>query len=284
VNVAGRAQSVGEVVYLTAPMTGTWHSRLRARLAGSRSGTAAPSGRSPGPSFAVLQRFEQIEAARLRLVSRGLMAADAQPNPIQSPDPNLRPDPIKTWDVELALEAIEASVARDDAILDMGSIGCAVLPALSQLGYRRLYGVDLDPRVLQMPFHDVIDYSIQDMNATNFDDASFSAITSISALEHGLHADALWHEVARLLRPGGVFLFSTDYWPEKIDTSTTPLFDLPWTIFDADEIVALVHGAADHGLRPVGGLERTMLAAGEKPIHFLDRDYTFLFGALTRAA
>jgi SAM-dependent methyltransferase len=261
-------------------MTATWQRRLRARLAGSRSGSAARS----GPSIAVLQRFEQIEAARLRLVSRGLMAPDEQPNPLQSPDPQLRPDSIKSWDVELALETIEASVARDDSILDMGSIGCAVLPALSQLGYGRLHGVDLDPRVLQMPFHEVIDYSIQDMNATSFDDASFSAITSISALEHGLNADALWHEVARLLRPGGVFLFSTDYWPQKIDTSNTQLFGLPWTIFDADEIVDLVRRAADHGLRPVGGLERAMLAASAKPIHYLDREYTFLFGALTRAA
>lgn len=219
----------------------------------------------------------------MRLVSRGLMVADEQPGPIQSPDPYLRPDPIKTWDVELALEAIDASIGRDDAILDMGSISCAILPALSQLGYRRLYGVDLDPRVLQMPLRDVIDYSIQDMTATNFDDASFSAITSISVLEHGMHADALWTEVARLLRPGGLFLFSTDYWPEKIDTSTTTLFDLPWTIFDADEIIDLVGRAGDHGLRPVGSLERETLQGGEKPIHFADRDYTFLFGALTRA-
>ena len=204
------------------------------------------------------------------------MAADERPNPIQSPDPYLRPDPIKTWDVELAIGAIDASVGRDDAILDMGSIGCAMLPALSRLGYRRLYGVDLDPRVLQMPLRDVIDYSIQDMTATNFDDASFSAITSISVLEHGMRADALWTEVARLLRPGGLFLFSTD-------TSSTTLFDLPWTIFDADEIIDLVGRAGDHGLRPVGSLDRAMLQGGEKPVHFADRDYTFLFGALTRA-
>jgi len=270
------------VVYLGAPMPmlSTWRSRLLARFTGSRPGSADRDVQA----FEVLQRAEQIEAARRRLVSRGLIAADEQPNPIQSPDPALRPTPLKSWDVELAIEAIGSSLGHDDAILDMGSIACAMLPALSMLGYRRLHGVDLDPRIVQMPLHDVIDYSVQDMYATSFDDATFAAVTAISTLEHGIDVDRLWREVARLLRPGGLFLFSTDYWPQKIDTSATPLFDLPWTIFDTDEIIDLIDRAAGHGLHPVGGLERATLAAVEKPIHFADRDYTFLFGALARAA
>lgn len=230
----------------------------------------APTGDPRKPSFAVLRSHDEIDAARRLLVGRGLSGAESWG--------------LKTWDVELALDAIDATVDRGDAVLDMGSVGCAILPSLHQLGYQRLHGVDLNPQVLDMPFHDVIHYSTQDMNATTFDDHSFSAITSISVIEHGLHADVFWREVARLLRPGGVFLFSTDYWPDKIDTSGTALFDLPWTIFSAEEIGTLMGAAADHGLVPAGDLEPLLLQVDEPSVHYADRDYTFLFGALTRAA
>jgi SAM-dependent methyltransferase len=244
-------------------------------------------------SFAVLQRRAEISAARQRLVDRGL--SSPEPNALQrlvwrvrdvgrrlSGGLDPRTDPIKSWDVELALEAIEAAIDRDEAVLDMGTIGCAILPALNRLGYRNLHGVDLNPQVMQMPDHDAIDYSVQDMTATNFGDCAFSAITSISAIEHGLDADSLLREVARLLRPGGVFLFSTDYWPDKIDTSDAVQFHLSWTIFDAHEVTALVRIGENHGLTPAGDVERTLHAVDERPIHFTGRDYTFLFGALTR--
>jgi SAM-dependent methyltransferase len=246
-------------------------------------------------SFAVLRSRSEIGAAERRLVLRGLIAGEpaagqrivrriGELTRWPSAAPNLRPDAIKSWDVELALDAIEASVDRSEAVLDMGSVGCAILPALRKLGYQRLHGVDLNPQVRNMASRDAIDYSIQDMTATNFDNAAFGAITSVSVIEHGLNADALLREVARLLRPGGLFLFSTDYWPQKVDTSGVRLFDLPWTIFSEQEIGALVRSAAQYGLAPAGELEPVLGAVDEQPINFADRDYTFLFGTLIRTA
>ena len=239
----------------------------------------------------MLRRREQIDAAHRRLVDRGLMpraaggleriaqrAGDAARRVTGAP--HLRPDPIKAWDVELALAAIEARIGFDDPVLDMGSVGCPILPALHALGYRELHGVDLDPSVTRMPAGDAIDYSVQDMTKTRFGDASFAAITSMSVIEHGLDADALLTEVARLLRPGGVFLFSTDYWPEKIDTSGVRLFDMSWTIFSADEIGELLDDAQGHGLTAPVDLA-ALHDVDERPIDFADRQYTFLFGALT---
>ena len=248
-----------------------------------------------GASFAVLRSRDEIHAAERRLVDRHLISAEPKAGErlLQrvgelarwpSAAANLRPDPIKSWDVELALEAIGASVDRSESVLDMGTVGCAVLPALHELGYERLYGVDLNPQVLHIPSHHAIRYSALDMTATNFDDATFSAITSISVIEHGVHAETLFREVARLLRPGGVFLFSTDYWPEKIDTSDVTLFDLAWTIFSAEEIADLVHCAAGYGLAPAGEIAPTLLNVDARPVSFADRHYTFLFGALTRNA
>ena len=79
-----------------------------------------------------------------------------------------------------------------------------------------------------------------------------------------------------------MFLFSTDYWPEKIDTSGIRLFDLEWRIFSAEEIDALVETARTHGLAPAGDHREPIRSATERPIHFADRDYTFLHGALVR--
>ncbi len=249
----------------------------------------APAGSS---EFAVLHRRDEIDAAHRRLVDRGLLppvAAGAQRVAQRAGDavrrvtgtPHLRPDPIKSWDVELALGAIEAQVGHDDPVLDMGAIGCPILPVLRTLGYRDLHGVDLDPNVRRMPGAGAINYSVQDMTATGFDDASFAAITAMSVIEHGLDADALLTEVARLLRPGGVFLFSTDYWPDKIDTSGVRLFEMSWTIFSADEMDALVSDATTHGLTAPVDLATVLQDVDERPIDFADRRYTFLFGALT---
>jgi SAM-dependent methyltransferase len=196
--------------------------------------------------------------------------------------PRLRPDPIKAWDVKRALDLIEATVPRDRAVLDMGSVGCPILPALCARGYEQLFGIDLDPAVERMPRCGTIDYIVGDMTATPFPAAEFAAITSISVIEHGVPQDALFAEVSRLLTPGGRFVFSTDYWPEKIDTSGIEPFGRPWRIFSASDIVSLVECAAQHGLRPVHHLSDDALLSGETPIRFSDRSYTFLYGVLER--
>lgn len=243
--------------------------------------------------FAVLPSRAEASTAEAQLRSRGLMPAPSRARLASSrvraalrlPDPSaeLRPDPLKSWDVLRTIDAITTCVERDEAVLDIGSMACAILPALHRLGYRRLFGIDLDERVLTMPFADEVDYSVRDLTRTGFDSGSFSAITAISVIEHGVPEEEMLQEVARLLHPGGLFLFSTDYWPEKIDTSGIELFGLPWRIFSADEIEAFVTRAEAHELRPVAEPGSALRAVGERPVHFADRSYTFLHGALVRA-
>lgn len=248
---------------------------------------------NPHLAFSVLQGQEQIDTAERELLARGLVPPTPPPpgigrrvlrrlTPGSRDAPDRAPDPIKSWDVLRALEAIEATARPDEAVLDMGSVGCAILPALHRMGRHDLHGIDLDPQVVEMPYADAIEYVVGDMTRTPWPDGRFAAITSISVIEHGFAAEALLTEVARLLRPGGVFLFSTDYWPEKLDTSDIRLFDLSWRIFSADEIDAFVAAAAAHGLAPDGDHRAAIRAAGGKPIHFADREYTFLSGALVR--
>ena len=87
--------------------------------------------------------------------------------------------------------------------------------------------------------------------------------------------------MSRLLRRGGVFVFTTDYWPRKIVT-TERIFDLDWRIFDTAEIEALLEVAATHDLHPVGNPAEAIRAVSDPVIHFSGEHYTFLYGALVR--
>ncbi len=116
---------------------------------------------------------------------------------------------------------------------------------------------------------------------TPFADGSFRAITAISVIEHGFDGTALLSEVSRLLAPGGYFIASFDYWPEKIDTTGTTFFDMSWTIFSREEVDDFIALAARHGLEPVGEREYDAASA---PIRCGGKDYTFAWLVLGKPA
>ena len=181
-------------------------------------------------------------------------------------------DYVKSWDVLRTLDFVQAHVRIDEPVADIGCYASEVLVALHRLGYRKLTGFDLNPALAKMPHSDCINYVVSDFKKTPHPDGSFKAITSISVIEHGFDGDALLREMSRLLLPGGFFLASFDYWPEKIDTSSTKFFDMDWLIFSQEDVKRLLDVAASHGLRPVGSLD---FGAKDTPIHCAGKDYTF---------
>ncbi len=236
--------------------------------------------------FAALREQSQIAAADHELQERGLL--DPRPGVgaarrmvrrvLRRADPALV---LKTWDVQRSVDAFAARLESSDPILDVGCFACDMLPALKRLGYSNLFGIDLNPAVLQMPYAEVIDYTVGDLLSTPWPDGHFAGISAISVIEHGVPDEELCREVGRLLRPGGVFVFTTDYWPQKIVT-TERMFGLDWRIFDASEIETLVAVARSHNLHPVSDPGRAILDVGSPPIHFSGKEYTFLYGALVR--
>lgn len=190
-------------------------------------------------------------------------------------------DVVKSWDVLATIEFLEARLAHDRPILDIGAYASEVLLSLASAGFTNLTGADLNPDLPRMPKADTIRWTTTDFMSTPFPAESFSAITSISVIEHGFHADRLLAEVSRLLAPGGCFVASFDYWPEKIDTTGVRFFDMDWRIFSAGEVKELVDAAARFDLRPVGELS---MAARERPIRCARRDYTFAWLVLERVA
>ena len=189
-------------------------------------------------------------------------------------------DWLKSWDVELTLARIRSGIPTDAPIVDMGTYGCEVLPALAAAGYRDLLGIDLEPRLLRQPAPRPIRYRVADFLAAEGADRTAAAVTAISVIEHGFDAERLAAAVSRWLRPGGCFFASFDYWPDGIDTSGIRLFGLSWTIFSRRQIESFLDVAARHGLHPDGEVS---LEAAEPVIHWGGRDYTFGWMALRRS-
>lgn len=190
-------------------------------------------------------------------------------------------DRLKSWDVLKTAQFMEAHVARTAPVLDIGAYASEIPPLLHRMGYRRVCAIDLNPELARMPFPSAIDYRVADFLQAPYQDGSFAAITAISVIEHGFDREALVAEMSRLLAPGGYFIASFDYWPEKIATDGQDVFGMSWTIFSRVEVQELIATAAQAGLKPFGAMNFS--CSGEKPISCFSRDYTFAWMVLQRS-
>lgn len=224
----------------------------------------------------VLQNKAQIEAARQAMRSQGRSVLEGG---VAKTLRRLRlsrslpvGDMVKSWDVAQTLDFIETNLGKDAKILDLGAYCSEVPVALARMGFTNVHGADLNPDVARMPCADRVTYTVADFMKTPFEAASFDAVTATSVIEHGYDAERLFSELGRLLKPGGYFIASFDYWPEKIETRDTRFFDMTWLIFSRTDVDEMLQVARRHGLGPLGELHSQ---AGEAAIHCLGFDYTF---------
>ena len=188
-------------------------------------------------------------------------------------------DNVKSWDVLETLHFLDRQVGKAEPVLDIGCYSSEVLVALHRLGYSALAGIDLDPGIKQMPFQGAINYQIGNFLQTPFANGSFQAVTAVSVIEHGFQPTPLLKEISRLLQPGGFFVASFDYWPDKIDTTGVTFFDMEWKIFSRDEVKQFLVDATAFGLRPFGALTDE---AKERVIHCGGKQYTFAWLVLQK--
>ncbi len=188
-------------------------------------------------------------------------------------------DYVKSWDILSTAIFAKQHVARDGGVLDLGAYASEILSVLNKMSYRALAGVDLNPGLKQMPNSDQIRYEISDFMATPFSDHSFQMVTAISVIEHGFDSTRLLKELSRLLKPGGYFVASFDYWPEKVDTTGQFIFDMSWTIFSKADIQQFLHEAAGYGLYPCGDC---IFEADKPTMFFYGKSYTFGWMALQK--
>jgi SAM-dependent methyltransferase len=192
----------------------------------------------------------------------------------------LHHDRPKNWDALGAVATILDQVGESAAVLDAGSARySSVLPWLRLFGLTDLVGNNLefgdDVR------RDGVLFRYGDITGTDFPDGRFDAVTCMSVIEHGVPLEPFLAESARILRPGGLLVVSTDYDAEPPDTTGLTAYGTPVHIFSPVEIKELVGLAEKHGLRLLGDLA---LEHGERPVHWtrLGLDYTFIRLAFRR--
>ena len=234
-------------------------------------------------SMEILQHKSQISESRLELLRKGASIIDSPFQSLLRKIGLLRGvavgDLVKSWDVLSTVNFIEQYVKKDEPILDIGCYASEIIVALHKLGYSDLTGADLNANLNKMPYQKYIRYEISDFMRTNFTDASFQAITSISVIEHGFDGPSLLKEMSRLLKPGGYFIASFDYWPGKINTSGIKFFGMEWKIFSKDEIMDFINQSANYGLFPAG---RMAYDGKDRPIDWGGKQYTFAWLVLKK--
>lgn len=186
----------------------------------------------------------------------------------------LHRDRPKNWDALGAVSTVLAECGTSARVLDAGSARYSpVLPWLRLYGLDDLVGNNLefgaDVR------RDGVLFRYGDITATDFPDGRFDAVTCLSVIEHGVPVEAFLAESARILRPGGVLVLSTDYDADPPDTTGITMYGGPVHIFGPAQIRELVTAAATAGLELVGDLA---LEHAERPVHWrrTGLDYTFI--------
>lgn len=111
------------------------------------------------------------------------------------------------WDDRLLRTAVLDEIDATKDLLDLGA-GAGIVPEMAFKGLaRRVCGVDPDPRVVDNPH---LDEGREGVGETiPYEDESFDIVVSDNVLEHLDNPVAVFREVSRVLRPGGVFLAKT---------------------------------------------------------------------------
>jgi hypothetical protein len=189
-------------------------------------------------------------------------------------------DRPKNWDALGAVATVLAECGPRAGVLDAGSARySSVLPWLRLYGLSDLVGNNLE---FGADTHrDGVLFRYGDVTATDFPAGRFDAITCMSVIEHGVPVEAFLAESARLLRPGGVLVLSTDFDADPPDTTGMVMYGQPVHIFSPEQIRDLVGKAAGHGLDLLGELA---LEHAERPVRWkrTGLDYTFIRLAFRR--
>lgn len=122
-------------------------------------------------------------------------------------DRQFYPEYQKNWDDLIFRERILAHLTPDAMVLDLGA-GAGIVEQMNFRGRaRRVCGVDLDPRVVDNPMLD--EGRVADAGGIPYEDSLYDVVFSDNVLEHLDTPLDVFREVARVLKPGGVFLFKT---------------------------------------------------------------------------
>jgi SAM-dependent methyltransferase len=104
-------------------------------------------------------------------------------------------------------DAMTSYLRPDSVVLDLGCGGGKLFPRDYRAPGRRVVGVDLDPAIRENPLLD--ERHLASIDDLPLPDASVDLVYSRYVMEHVERPEAVFAEVARVLRPGGVFIVLT---------------------------------------------------------------------------
>ena len=197
----------------------------------------------------------------------------------------LHRDLPKNWDTVGAASTVLARVGRKGRVLDAGAARYSTLLVWLYLyGLRDLVGINLEFR---RPVHHghggCVAFEPGDATATRFEAGSFDAVTCLSVIEHGVPIPEFLAEAARLLRPGGVLVISTDYDADPPDTTGHTAYGAPVHVFSPAEIEELIKHADEAGFDLDGSFSANH---PERPVYWkrVGLHFTFVRITFTRRA
>jgi SAM-dependent methyltransferase len=194
----------------------------------------------------------------------------------------LHRDHPKNWDALGAVTTVVNELGTDIRVLDAGAARySSVLPWLRLLGVRELIGNNLE--FTRTIHHGPVRFDFGDITAMPYSPSSLDAITCMSVVEHGVPLEGFAADAARVLRPGGLLIVSTDYDQSPPNTEGKFAYGVPVKIFGPSEIEDLVALASKHSLELIGELK---LAHDQRPVHWkrTGLDYTFIRLTFRRTA
>lgn len=111
------------------------------------------------------------------------------------------------WDDELFRSYILESICPNSVVLDLGA-GAGIVQQMNFKGLAaKVCGIDPDPRVTSNPHLD--EGLIGAGEAIPYPDNFFDVVFADNVLEHLPNPEAVFAEIARVLKPGGVMLAKT---------------------------------------------------------------------------
>lgn len=231
-----------------------------------RYGSIVPHGYPEAPWYnAALKNQDEIDSAVSQVKKLGLP---------------LVPFPAKNWDSLAALDIILKCTGKDALIFDAGGeLYSMILPWLLLYGYKNLSAGNL---VFRRPIKKgYIIYHQSDITQTDLDSETYDAVTCLSVIEHGVNLVSYFHEMSRILKPGGILITSADYFDTPIDTRGQIAYGVPIHIFTREEIIEALKIADNFGLEPIGPLD---LNTDEKAVYWKEYDlsYTFIIFTLRK--
>jgi len=187
------------------------------------------------------------------------------------------PDDPKNWDTLAAVAQVLTETSPEARVLDAGAeVYSSFLPALYTYGYRNLTGINL---VFKRPIRrGPICYEPGDITSTRFADRFFDAVGCLSVIEHGVSLPAFFTEMARIIKPNGLLILSTDFWETPVDTSGKYDFGAPIHVFTRQELESALRLADDRGFELVGPVD---FNCGERAVRWDYHGLKYTYVVLT---